>query len=296
LALNGTDLVIGSRMNGAASRMPLTRRLGNMFFASLLTVLGHQRVTDSASGMRVFRKGILERLYPLPDGLNLTPVMSVRAIHEGLRTAEVPITYDERVGRSKLSVVRDGSLFLGSILWTVLSYNPVRILGALGLMGVAFAAAVGLGLVAMRLAGGTQLPGWGVAALYSGLVSGLAGASLFILGATFNHLVALMHDRPVRQGLFGRPLFNPPLEIHFAWMGLCALAGGALVGAASLVFGVGGWTIERLWLYLTGGAGLILLGVQLVTSWIILRVLDELRQRPSGPGAMAGTPRDGNNA
>jgi hypothetical protein len=177
-----------------------------------------------------------------------------------------------------------------------LSYNPVRILGALGLLGVAFAAAVGLGLVAVRLAGGKQLAGWGVAALYGGLVSGLAGASLFILGATFNYLVALLHDRPVRQGLFGRPLFNPPLETHFGWLGLCALAGGALVGAASLVFGVGGWTIERLWLHLTGSAGLILLGVQLVTSWIVLRVLDELRQRASGSGATAGTPREGNNA
>jgi glycosyltransferase involved in cell wall biosynthesis len=296
VAMNGADLVVGSRMSGGDSRMPLTRRVGNVFFAGLLTILGHQRVTDSASGMRVFRKGILERLFPLPDGLNLTPVMSVRAIHEGLRTAEVPIAYRERVGRSKLSVVRDGSLFLRSILWTVLSYNPVRILGALGLIGVVFAAVVGLGLVAVRLAGATQLAGWGVAALYGGLVLGLAGASLFILGATFNYLVALMHDHPVRQGLFGRPVFHPPLETHFGWLGLCVLAGGALVGAASLIFGVGGWTIERLWLYLTGSAGLILLGVQLVTSWIIMRVLDELRQRASGSSASAGTPREGTHA
>jgi hypothetical protein len=296
LAMNGADLVIGSRMSGAESRMPLTRRLGNVFFATLLTVLGRQRVTDSASGMRVFRKGILDRLSPLPDGLNLTPVMSVRAIHEGLRTAEVPIAYSERVGRSKLSVVRDGSLFLRSMLWTVLSYNPVRILGALGLMGVAVATAVGLGLAALRLAGVTQLPSWGVAALYAGLVAGLGGASLFILGATFNYLVALLHDRPVRQGLFGRPLFNPPLETHFGWLGLVGLAGGIMVGAASLLFGVGGWTIERLWLYLTGSAGLILLGLQLVTSWIVLRVLDELRQRESKPGAMGSTTPEGNYA
>jgi hypothetical protein len=296
LAMNGADLVIGSRMSGADSRMPLTRRVGNVFFATLLTVLGHQRVTDSASGMRVFRKGILERLSPLPDGLNLTPVMSVRAIHEGLRTAEVPIAYSERVGRSKLSVVRDGSLFLRSILWTVLSYNPVRILGALGLLGVAVAAAVGLGLAAARLAGGTELAGWGVAALYGGLVAGLGGASLFILGATFNYLVALLHDRPIRQGLFGRPLFNPPLETHFGWLGVCGIVAGALVGVASLVFGVGGWTVERLWLYLTGSAGLILLGVQLVTSWIVLRVLDELRQRSSGSGATAGILPEGQHA
>src|SRR3972149_10610279 len=136
-ALNGGELVIGSRMAGADSEMPLTRRVGNFFFASLLTLLGHQRVSDCASGMRVFKREVLERIYPLPDGLNLTPVMSTRAVHEGIRMVEVPIPYSERLGRSKLSVVRDGSGFLQSMVWTVLTYNPVRILGVLGLGGIA---------------------------------------------------------------------------------------------------------------------------------------------------------------
>ena len=42
--------------------------------------------------------------------------MSRRAIDAGLRVREVPITYDERVGRSKLSIPRDGVRFLWSIL------------------------------------------------------------------------------------------------------------------------------------------------------------------------------------
>ncbi|HLO13485.1 MAG TPA: glycosyltransferase family 2 protein, partial [Anaerolineales bacterium] len=84
VALEGTDLVIGSRMAGEDSRMPFTRRVGNFFFANLLTLLGRQKVTDSASGMRVFRREILEQIYPLPDGLNLTPVMSTRALHENM--------------------------------------------------------------------------------------------------------------------------------------------------------------------------------------------------------------------
>ena len=145
-ALDGAELVIGSRMAGADSQMPATRRLGNVIFATLLSVLGWQRVTDSASGMRVFKKETLARISPLPDGLNLTPVMSTRAVHEGVKMVEVPIPYSERVGRSKLSVVRDGRIFLTSMIWTVLSYNPVRILGILGLIGVAIAALVGLGL------------------------------------------------------------------------------------------------------------------------------------------------------
>lgn len=115
--LQGTaDLVVGSRRGGAPSRMPLVRRMGNLLFANLLALLTRSAVNDSTSGMRVFRREVLAAVAPLPDGLHLTPAMSRRAISAGLRMAEVPITYDERVGRSKLSVPRDGVRFLWSIL------------------------------------------------------------------------------------------------------------------------------------------------------------------------------------
>ena len=109
------DLVIGSRMAGSDSEMPLVRRLGNVIFANLVSLLGNRRISDSSSGMRVIRREALSALYPLPDGLNFTPVMSTRALHEAIRMKEVPIPYEERVGRSKLSVVRDGTRFLSTI-------------------------------------------------------------------------------------------------------------------------------------------------------------------------------------
>jgi hypothetical protein len=62
-------------------------------------------------------------------------------------------------------------------------------------------------------------------------------------------------------------------------MGLLAALGGFGVGAVSLSLGVRGWEIARLWLYLLGSAMLVLVGVQLVIYWILLRVLDELSQR-----------------
>lgn len=283
-ALNGTDLAIGSRMAGSDSQMPLTRRVGNLFFAGLLSVMGRARVTDSASGMRVFRREILERLSPLPDGLNLTPVMSTRALHEHIRVTEVPIPYSERVGRSKLSVVRDGRVFLQSMVWTVLSYNPVRILGLLGLGGIAAALLVGLGLVGLRLSGVTTLGPWEVAALFWGMVSGVTGVSVFALGITFNYLVSLFYRRPVRQGLFGRSVLNAPIDRHFGWLGLVGVAAGVGLAVTSLVLGLGGWEIARLWLYLLGAALLFLTGVQLVIYWILLRVLEELSQRELAVG------------
>ena len=278
-AMRGNDLVIGSRMAGAESEMPFTRRVGNLFFATLLTLVGHQRVSDSASGMRVFKKDILERIYPLPDGLNLTPVMSTRAVHEGIRMVEVPIPYSERLGRSKLSVVRDGSVFLQSMIWTVLTYNPVRILGVIGLLGVIFALAVGIGLIIARVNGITTLGPGGVLAVYAALVFGTTGVSIFALGSTFNYLVSLFYEQPIRQGLFGRPLFNPSIDHSFGWFGLLALVSGLLIAGMSIVLGISGWELNRLWLYLLGSALFILIGVQLIIYWILMRVLEELSQR-----------------
>ncbi len=278
-ALNGGELVIGSRMAGADSKMPVTRRIGNLFFATLLTLLGNQRVTDSASGMRVFRREILEKIFPLPDGLNLTPVMSTRAVHEDIRIVEVPIPYSERVGRSKLSVVRDGSVFLQSMVWTVLTYNPVRIFGVIGLVGVLFALAVAVGLVVTRLSGVTTLGAWGVTALYAAMVTGITGISIFALGSTFNYLVSLFYKQPIRQGLFGRPLFTPSIDHYFGWIGLGGLVSGLIIGIVSISLGMSGWEINRLWLYLLGSAMFILVGVQLILYWILMRVLEELSQR-----------------
>jgi glycosyltransferase involved in cell wall biosynthesis len=278
-ALSGSELVIGSRMAGAESKMPFTRRVGNLFFAGLLSIIGHQRVTDSASGMRVFKKDILERIYPLPDGLNLTPVMSTRAIHEGILIKEIPIPYSERVGRSKLSVVHDGRVFLQSIVWTALTYNPVRILGLLGLGGLAFTALVIFGLFIARLTGVTSLGPWGVAAVYWALISAVTGVSLFALGVTFNYLVSLFYKSPIRQGLFGKPIFKTPLDRQFWWMGLMGIAFGVLIGLGSLLLSLNGWDITRLWFYLLASAMMLLIGVQLVIYWILARALEELSQR-----------------
>ena len=150
--------------------------------------------------------------------------MSTRAVHENLRMAESPIPYSERVGRSKLSVFRDGSVFLRSILWTALSYNPVRILGWIGVAGVLLAAGrrrgPGGGAAERRR---PSLGPWEVASLFGALVAAVAGISVFALGSTFNYLVSLFYQTPVRQGLFGRPMFTPSLDHHFGWMGILVL-------------------------------------------------------------------------
>jgi glycosyltransferase involved in cell wall biosynthesis len=278
-AMAGADLVVGSRRSGAESEMPRTRQVGNFLWSTLVTLLGNHRVVDPASGMRVFRREALEHLYPLPDGLNFTPVMSTRAVHEGVRLVELPIPYKERVGQSKLSVVADGIRFLQTILWTALSYNPVRLLGGVGAVLLGLGCLIATMLVGLRISGTTTLGPWGIISTFAAVVLGVAGVDLFALGVTFNYLVSLFHRRPVRQGLFGRPLFRVPLERHFWWMGLLAVAAGLAVSVTSVALALSGRPAERLWFRLLAATMLILTGCQLDVFWVIVRVLDELGQR-----------------
>jgi glycosyltransferase involved in cell wall biosynthesis len=273
------DLVIGSRMAGAESEMPAVRRLGNMIFAYLVSVISAQKITDSASGMRVFKKSVLEQLYPLPDGLNLTPVMTTRALHEKLAMIEVPIPYSERLGRSKLNVARDGVRFAHSITWTAMTYNPVRQLGLVGLGAMGISALIGFILLIMRLRGVTTLGPWGVFGLYTAVVLAVAGVSLFILGTMFNYLVSLFYKRPIRQGLFGKPILSTPLDRRFWWMGLGVLGLGAILAIVTLILGVNGWPTSRLWFWQLIAAMASLIGLQLLIGWFIIRVLEDLSQR-----------------
>ncbi len=60
-----------------------------------------------------------------------------------------------------------------------------------------------------------------------------------------------------------------------------AIVVGLIVGIGSYVMSFNGWDSARLWLWLLSSAMLILIGVQLVISWIVMRVLEELSQRDS---------------
>ncbi|MBN1217545.1 MAG: glycosyltransferase family 2 protein [Anaerolineae bacterium] len=274
---DGADLVIGSRMSGRDSEMPLVRRIGNTVFASLVSIISNRRVTDSASGQRVLRSDILTHLYPLPDGLNFTPVMSTRAMHEHIKVVEVSIPYSERVGRSKLSVVRDGIRFLNTILMTALTYNPVRIFGLTGLVLVGLGLLVGI--LALLLDGFSTKPDGQFAALFAGVVLMAAGINIFAIGATFNYVVSLFHHRQIRQGLFGRPIFRVPLERRFGWLGLATMIVGGLVYLVAIWQN---WTTPASaapWFAPAVSTMMVLTGLQLMTSWLLIVMLAELSER-----------------
>ena len=187
-------------------------------------------------------------------------------------------------GRSKLSVVRDGLRFLGTIVWTALQYNPARFLEAAGGAAVALAALIWAVLIVARLNGVTQLEALGVFTVYLSLVLSVGGVSVLCLGTAFNRLVALFHPRPIRQESLVAGLGGSSPEGRFGLVGAALSALGLLLGGASLVLGLNGWEVSRLWFWFLGSALVLLVGVHLLLFWGLIRVLHTLEQRPSRVG------------
>lgn len=133
------DVVLGCRLH-SGSKMPRIRRVGNTLYAWLLSAISGQMIRDTASGMRLLKRDLLPRILPLPAGLHYTPAMSARCVLDpGIVISEVVMPYEERTGESKLNVMRDGLIFLQTILVTALFYTPLRIFGMIGLAGAALA-------------------------------------------------------------------------------------------------------------------------------------------------------------
>jgi len=65
----------------------------------------------------------------------------------------------------------------------------------------------------------------------------------------FNLPVTLFQKRPGQARLLGKPIFDPPLDRQFWWMGgLASGLGGTVVGLiGSLALSFNGWDMSRLW-------------------------------------------------
>lgn len=108
----GYDLVDGSRLKmGRPGAMPFTNYLANALFAFTARMLFQIRTTDLHSGMRAYRKSMLERLTWDPQGPALPVELLLRPHKMGFRVTEVPIDYKERIGNTTLHR-------FSSTLWT----------------------------------------------------------------------------------------------------------------------------------------------------------------------------------
>jgi len=106
----GFDFVLGNRFSGkmnAGSMSWSHKYIGNPILSWILRLFFHTTVRDSHCGMRAITRGALNKLNLQTTGMEFASEMIVKALKNHLKIKEVPITYNIRVGKSKLRGLSD---------------------------------------------------------------------------------------------------------------------------------------------------------------------------------------------
>ena len=89
--------------------MSLKHKFGNLVLSLAMSLLYFHWVSDSQSGMWVFRRSILKEMILESDGMAFSEEIKIEALRDSrIRFAEISIQYSSRLGEIKLNPWRDG--------------------------------------------------------------------------------------------------------------------------------------------------------------------------------------------
>ena len=124
--LDEYDLVVGAR--SAATQATTARRLGNALLNRLATYLTDREIPDLTSGFRAARREcMLEFLHLLPNGFSTPTTTTLAFIKAGYSVAFEPIDAEQRQGKSKIKLARDGAKFFLILLKIITIFSPLKI-------------------------------------------------------------------------------------------------------------------------------------------------------------------------
>lgn len=114
----GYDIVDASRLKNKPKAMPWINYLANWGFATFASVLFFRKITDLHSGMRAYRKTMLDSIKY--DGTrDALPVeLLLKPIKKGYKLKVIFIEYKERIGKSTMAPLRSAWWTLRRILKT----------------------------------------------------------------------------------------------------------------------------------------------------------------------------------
>jgi len=89
--------------------MSFKHKMGNFILSIAMSILYFRWVSDSQSGMWVFRRSILSKMTLESDGMAFSEEIKIEALkNSNVRFAELSIHYTSRLGEIKLNPWRDG--------------------------------------------------------------------------------------------------------------------------------------------------------------------------------------------
>lgn len=112
----GADLVSCSRLEKRPPAMKLSHYLANRIFAAAANLICGAKTTDVHTGMRAYRKTMLDSLPFDPEGMALPVELQIGPQRMGFNCQEFFIEYKSRIGDSKI-VPLEGTIWTFRRIW-----------------------------------------------------------------------------------------------------------------------------------------------------------------------------------
>ncbi len=135
----GNDMVVGAR-HGKFYRGTLLKMPARLVFKWLVEFTTGRSIPDINSGLRVFRKSqMTPYLDDLCNGFSFTTTITLIYCLTGKFVHYIPIDYAERLGDSKVRILRDSFRTLQYIIEVIAIYNPLKLFALFsGILAVGF--------------------------------------------------------------------------------------------------------------------------------------------------------------
>jgi glycosyltransferase involved in cell wall biosynthesis len=147
LYLTGFDLVIGSR-TGKVYKESFIKHPMRLILKFLVEFAAGREIKDPNSGLRVFSKKEIMPLFPtLCDRFSFTTSMTLAFMMLQKSVEFIDVDYAERVGKSKVRLLKDSLLTLQYIIQAINYYNPIKIFLVLSF----FTASIGLSFLLLGI-------------------------------------------------------------------------------------------------------------------------------------------------
>ncbi len=125
--LNEADMIIGSRFidirgkigNGSylnnGKKYTVLRKVGNWLFSKVMWILTRNEISDTQSGFRIFRPGIINQLILQSKGFTIETEITAQVIREQGRVKEIAIHNGQPLRGSYTRIITDGLKIIFSV-------------------------------------------------------------------------------------------------------------------------------------------------------------------------------------
>lgn len=168
----GYHMVVGARTGNAYFESIIKYPL-RLFLKFLVEFTAGRNIPDINSGLRFFsRSEVIPYFGHLSNTFSFTTSLTLAYMMTGKFVAYVPVSYHNRIGKTKVKLVRDALRTLQFIIQAIVYYNPLKLFMLL-VIAVLFIA-----VICFALGFFLSLPGF----YYTGIVSILSSVVIFGIG------------------------------------------------------------------------------------------------------------------